>query len=94
MYTHIVFFKLKEATKENLEYVKNVFLDMDGNIEVLKSVEVGIDDVRSARSYDISLLTRFDSKEDYLKYDKSDYHVNQVIPALKGYLEKSKSVDY
>ena len=65
MFTHIVLFKAKEPTEENLEFLEKTFLSMDGNIKELKQLEVGIDVVRSDRSYDIAIITRFDSKEDY-----------------------------
>ena len=65
MFTHIVLFKAKEPTEENLKFLEKTFLSMDGNIEELKQLEVGIDVIRSDRSYDIAIITRFDSKEDY-----------------------------
>ena len=73
MFTHIVLFKAKEPTEENLKFLEKTFLSMDGNIEELKQLEVGIDVIRSDRSYDIAIITRFDSKEDYLAYDVNEF---------------------
>lgn len=67
---------------------------MNGKITELRHLEVGIDDIRSDRSYDIALVTRFDNKEDYLAYDINEYHVNNVKVIIKPYLEASKTVDY
>jgi hypothetical protein len=64
MFTHIVLFKVKEPTKENLEFIENTLLSMNGNVKELKKLEVGIDVIRSDRSYDVAIITRFDSKED------------------------------
>lgn len=94
MFTHIVFFKLKNATKENLETAEKILLSMDGKIKELKKLEVGVDIERSDRSFDISIITKFDNEEDYRKYAISDYHVNYVIKNLRPMLECSKTVDY
>ena len=94
MYTHIVFFKLNEVNNENIEFVKSTLLSMEGKISELRYLEVGIDDIRSERSYDIALITKFNNKEDYLSYDINEYHVEKVKKVIKGYIESSKTVDY
>lgn len=94
MFTHIVFFKAKEPTKENLEFLKKILLSMDGNIKELKQLEVGIDVIRSDRSYDIAIITRFDSKEDYLAYDVNEFHVEKVKKVIGPYIEASKTIDF
>ena len=94
MFTHIVLFKLKESTKENLEFLQKTLLLMEGNIKELKRLEVGIDVIRSDRSYDIGIITRFDSKEDYLAYDVDEFHVEKVKKVIAPYLEGSKTIDF
>lgn len=94
MFTHIVLFKVKEPTVENLEFLKKTFLSMEGNIKELKQLEVGIDVIRSDRSYDIAIITRFDSKEDYLAYDVDEFHVEKVKKVIGPYLEGSKTIDF
>jgi len=94
MFTHIVLFKTKEPTKENLEFLQKTFLSMNGNIKELKQLEVGIDVVRSDRSYDVAIITRFDSKEDYLAYDVNEFHVEKVKKVIGAYLEESKTIDF
>lgn len=94
MFTHIVLFKAKEPTKENLEFLKKTLLSMDGNIKELKQLEVGIDVIRSDRSYDIAIITRFDSKEDYLAYDVNEFHVEKVKKVIGPYIEASKTIDF
>lgn len=94
MFTHIVLFKVKEPTVENLEFLKKTFLSMEGNIKELKELEVGIDVIRSDRSYDIAIITRFDSKEDYLAYDVDEFHVEKVKKVIGPYLEGSKTIDF
>ena len=94
MFTHIVLFKVKEATNENLKFLEKTFLSMSGNIKELKELEVGVDVIRSDRSYDIAIITRFDSKEDYLAYDVDEYHVEKVKKIIGSYIEKSKTIDF
>ena len=38
MFTHIVLFKVKEPTKENLEFIENTLLAMNGNVKELKEL--------------------------------------------------------
>ena len=94
MFTHIVLFKAKEATKENLEFLEKTLSSMNGNIKELKQLEVGIDVIRSDRSYDIAIITRFDSKEDYLAYDVNEFHVEKVKKVIGPYIEASKTIDF
>jgi len=94
MFTHIVLFKAKEPTKQNLEFFEKTFLSMRGNVKELKELEVGIDVIRSDRSYDVAIITRFDTEEDYLAYDVDEFHVEKVKKALAPYIEASKTIDF
>lgn len=94
MFTHIVLFKVKEPTKENIEFLKNTLLSMNGNIKELKELEVGVDVIGSDRSFDIGIITRFDSKEDYLAYDVDEFHVEKVKKVIGPYMECSKTLDF
>lgn len=94
MFTHIVLFKLKEPTKENLRFLEETLLSMNGNIKELKQLEVGVDVIKSDRSYDIGIITRFDNKEDYLAYDVDEFHVERVKKVIGPYLEGSKTLDF
>ena len=67
---------------------------MNGNIKELKELEVGVDVVRSDRSFDIGIITRFDSKEDYLAYDVDEFHVEKVKKVIGPYIECSKTLDF
>lgn len=94
MFTHVVFFKLKEATEDKVKLFADTLLAMEGNIPELKGLEVGVDTLRTDRSFDICLITRFDSEADYKTYADSDYHVNTVIKIVRPMIAESKSVDY
>lgn len=94
MFTHIVLFKLKEPTVDNVKFVEETLLSMEGKIKELKELEVGVDVVRSDRSYDIGIITRFDNKEDYSAYDVDEFHVEKVKKVIGPYLEISKTLDF
>jgi hypothetical protein len=94
MFTHIVFFKLKDRDSANLNKAKEILLGMEGKIPMLKELTVGIDVVHSQRSYDIALITKFDSKEDMDKYQVHPVHINEVIKYLKPMLDGSAAVDF
>jgi hypothetical protein len=94
MITHIVFFKLLDPTPENLTAAREKLLSMQGNIPHLRALEVGVDQLRTARSFDLSLITRFDSWEDYKSYQAHPYHQSEVIPYIHQVAEKSVVVDY
>jgi hypothetical protein len=93
MLTHIVFFKLKERTPEVVQKTKEVLMNMEGKIEQLLHIEVGADIVHSERSYDIALVTKFNSMADMDAYQVHPLH-KEVIAYMKTVVESSASVDY
>jgi hypothetical protein len=94
MFTHIVFFKLKDDSQENVEKVADILKAMKGKIPELKEIEVGIDVLHTERSYDLSLITKFNSKEDMDAYQVHSYHVNEVLKYIKPMIKQSAAVDY
>jgi hypothetical protein len=94
MFTHVVFFKLKDAKKENIEEAKSILLGMEGKIELLKYLEVGVDVLHSQRSYDIALITKFDSLDAMKEYQVHPYHADVVGAHMKAVCESIIAVDY
>ncbi|MFC5703822.1 Dabb family protein [Cohnella faecalis] len=93
MITHIVLFKLKDGSPESVERTAQVLRDMEGKIEQLQSIEVGIDVIHSERSYHIGLVTRFASMDDLNAYQIHPVH-KKVIEHMSSVREASASVDY
>lgn len=93
MITHIVFFKLKDRSKESIEKVRDVLMSMQGKIDLLRHLEVGVDILHSERSYDIALVTKFDSMEDLNAYQVHPLHV-EVSKYLGTVRESAVAVDY
>jgi hypothetical protein len=94
MITHIVLFKLTDPSPENLAATRNKLLSMNGNIDLLRHLEVGVDLIRSERSYDIALTTRFDSLDDLQAYQIHPYHAGEVVPHMKAVCSSIVAVDY
>jgi hypothetical protein len=94
MITHIVLFKLTDPSAENIAATRNKLLSMDGKIDQLRHLEVGVDVIRSERSYDIALTTRFDSLDDLQSYQIHPYHAGEVIPHMKAVCSAIVAVDY
>lgn len=94
MITHIVFFKLRYPTEESIAEAKAVLDSMEGNIPQLRHLEVGVDIVRSERSYDVALVTRFDSMEDLKAYQVHPYHADHIVPYVKSVSQSVVAVDY
>ena len=94
MFTHVVFFKFKDRSEENIKKAEKIMRGLEGRIPELKSMEVGVDVIHSDRSFDITLITRFNNKADMLVYATHPIHVNEVLKYLRPMLEVSHTVDF
>ena len=94
MITHIVLFRLKESTPEGIEKAKQLLLSMDGKVEQLRHLEVGIDLIHSERSAGIALYTKFDSLNDLQAYQVHPYHANEVAAYMKSVCSAVMTADY
>ncbi|MEG0366256.1 MAG: Dabb family protein [Coprobacillus sp.] len=94
MIKHIVCFKLKDNSLENCQKARDVLMSMEGKIELLKDIKVGIDFLHSDRSYDIILETLFNSKEDLEAYQNDPYHCEVVKTHMHKVREASVAIDY
>ncbi|MCZ7393266.1 MAG: Dabb family protein [Candidatus Methanoperedens sp.] len=93
MITHIVFFKLKDRSPRSVEKARDVLLGMKGKIPQLRHFEVGTDVLHSERSYDIALVTKFDSMDDLQAYQAHPLHV-EVAKYMTSVREAAPTVDY
>jgi hypothetical protein len=91
--THIVLFKLKDPSPPVIDKLKGLLLNMEGKVPQLQSIEVGVDVLRSERSYDVSLLTTFNSMEDMKAYQVHPLH-KEVIEYVNEIKEATVCVDY
>ncbi len=94
MIRHVVCFKLKDPSDSALAEARSVLLSMKGKVPQLRDIEVGIDLVRSERSYDIILSATFDSLGDLELYQRDPYHCGTVKRHMHAARESSVAVDY
>ncbi|MGI5849260.1 MAG: Dabb family protein [Christensenellales bacterium] len=92
MLRHIVCYRLKPDKKYLVEEAKLRLLSLKC-IPGVKNIEVGIDEKKSERSFDIALTVDFESKADYKIYDKHEKH-QPVRMFMHSIFETSVSVDY
>jgi len=91
--THIVCFKLKERTADNVQKTRDILLSMQGKIEQLLHLEVGADVLHSERSFDLVLITKFHSMKDLDAYQIHPVH-QEIVQYIKRVGEASVSVDF
>jgi hypothetical protein len=94
MVRHIISFKLKDYSKENCQKLKEVLSGMEGNVPSVKRIEVGIDELRSHRSYDVYLCVDAESWEQLEVYQKDAYHCDVVKKYVHGVVENSIAIDF
>lgn len=75
MLRHIVFFKLKDKSRENVETTLSLLRGMEGRIEGLVSLEVGANFLEADRNFDIALVCVFESKEAFEAYQTHPVHM-------------------
>lgn len=94
MIKHIVCYKLLNPSAEVLAKAEETFLSMKGRIDEIRELAVGIDKLRSPRSYDMVLEVVFDDFEAMKNYQNNPYHVNVVKKYMHSVVDKSVSVDF
>lgn len=98
MIKHIVLFKMKEFDTIS---VKNDFMvrfkakleELPAIIPQIRDYEVGINQSESPHAYDISLISVFDSNEDFEVYRKHPTH-QAVLDFARQVTAKFRVVDY
>jgi hypothetical protein len=91
MLTHIVLFKLKD--RAIIDTARERLAALDGRIESLRSLEVGVDIVQGERSFDIALVATFDDRAGLEAYRVHPLHV-EVADYIKGESSSVVSADY
>ena len=93
MIKHIVCFKLTDNSPENCQKAKEVLLSMQGNVPQLRGIEVGVDFLHSARSYDLILQVLLDDAAALDAYQNDPYHCDVVKTYMHAAREASVAVD-
>ena len=94
MIRHIVCFKLKDNSLEECKKAAEVLKSMEGNVPLLRGIEVGVDFLHSPRSYDVILQVMLDDEKALEDYQKDDYHCSVVKEHMHRVAETSVAIDY
>ena len=94
MIKHIVCFKLKNNSREECEKAAEVLRSMEGNVPMLRGIEVGVDFLHSERSYDLVLSVLLDDEKALDDYQNDPYHVSVVKTHMHAVRESSVAIDY
>ena len=93
MLKHVVLYRIKEDLKGELPQLVANFYSMKGKIPGLIDLESGFDVLHSGRSYDLALVTTFESMEAFKAYQVHPVHL-PVKARMHEVVETSVSVDF
>lgn len=94
MVVHIVMFKFKDENRdENIKEVVKKLEALKESIEALKEMEIGLNFTQSDRAFDLSLYSKFETKDDLTAYAIHPEHL-KVVEFIKSTTIESKVVDY
>ncbi len=98
MIKHIVFWKLKDEAhgndkETNALLIKEKLEALNGKIEGLISVEVGINFLDSEANYDVALYSEVASKEALDVYQNHPLH-QAILPFVREAVNSRVAVDY
>lgn len=92
MIKHVVCFKLKKG--EDPEKAKEILLSMKDKVLMLRGIEVGVDELRSERSFDVMLTVFLDDFAALSAYQNDPYHCSVVKEYMHRVRESSVAIDY
>jgi hypothetical protein len=84
---------MKDKSPEAAEKMIGLLRGLEGKIPQLLSIEVGHDIVRSERSYDIGLVTKFESLDAMNEYQVHPVH-QEVVAYINTVRESAVAVDF
>lgn len=98
MINHVVLFKLKkydsESEKQNeISNIEDALLSLSGKIDELKYIEVGVNYDLEAKSFDICLITHFESVDQLDAYRIHPEHL-KVAEFIGQHAIERAAVDY
>ena len=98
MLKHIVMWRFRESfggktRRELMQEQKDALLALPDRIEWIRSMEVGEDVVHGEHSYDMALVSTFDSREDMLAYRSHPDHM-VISRRMKDYVTDRVCIDY
>lgn len=92
MIKHIVMWKLKEGSCEQMHKFLEALQGLKGQIEYLRDLQVGVN-VNLKEQFNATLICKFDNMEDLNKYAVDPRHV-ACQALIKGYVLERACVDF
>ncbi len=97
MINHVVLFKLKDYSTEEksriIAEMKSLLDGLSGKIDELKYIEVGVNYELETKSFDLALITHFNSIEDLDKYRVHPEH-KKVLARFTDFNLDRAAVDF
>jgi hypothetical protein len=97
MINHVVLFKLKDYSDDEkpqlIAEMKSLLEGLKGKIEELKYIEVGVNYELNAKSFDVALISHFETFEDLDKYRVHPEHKKVLVRFAELRLERA-AVDF
>ncbi|MBK6283761.1 MAG: Dabb family protein [Draconibacterium sp.] len=97
MINHLVLFKLKDYSIEQkpaiIAEMKSLLEGLNGKIDELKLIEVGVNYELETKNFDLALITHFDSIGDLDKYRVHPEHKKVIARFAEFNLDRA-AVDY
>ncbi|MFA5327210.1 MAG: Dabb family protein [Prolixibacteraceae bacterium] len=98
MINHVVLFKLKkydsDSEKQNvISSIEDALLDLSGKIQELKHIEVGVNYELVSKSYDICLITHFETVDQLDAYRIHPDHL-KVAELIGKHAVERAAVDF
>ena len=91
MIRHTVCFKLKKG--ESAEKAAEILRSMEGKVPEIKEIFVGVDFLKSERSYDVILQVTVEDENALSRYQNDLYHCSVVKEYMHNARESSVAVD-
>jgi flavin reductase (DIM6/NTAB) family NADH-FMN oxidoreductase RutF len=91
---HVVLFRLKENTPENVKTFQTALNGLRNTVPQIRELEIGANIVPSERAYDLALVTRFDSVEDMKAYQSHPDHVKVLEEVIRPLSASIIAADY
>lgn len=93
MVKHVVCFQLKDNSPEKCAEAKQLLLSMQGQVPQVRRLQVDVDFLHSARSYDIMLTVLLDDAAALDAYQNDPYHCGVVKPYMHAARTASVAID-
>ena len=93
MITHVVLFRLKDRSPENIEDAQSRLRGLAGKVPSLRHLEVGRDVIHAERSYDLALIARFDDLDGLQAYQVHPEH-GPIASHMRTISELIVAVDF